>query len=384
MNIIKESASKLTQKDYLKYLEILNASFAFNIMNTVFNLNSLNIGSTIGAFGIYELIKKFIIKNEKYSKDYGEIRELYDKYVESIANLFKDLKIDNDPVKMCYLISPIIANGIVSNNFEYECDEKYVSDFYKQGLMGAQVATGKAYTYNVVRLFRDVLTKLNIESDIVTTLKFDTNFTWDVEITKELLEKLGVSKGENLEINNYNINRIYEIANPKLKIEMKYPNSKHLEYGNHDVIGIYKDNEYMLLDPNFITFFYPYKSAEDIETYKNCIKRVKSYCDILKTNYKRDSNCILTDDYYNFYILLNIERTYRDKYGNIDEKYCSYNKEVENKINSISKFNEENVKLKDEISMLYIENLRLFDSFHNSNKKLYNDINTKMLKLKNL
>ena len=380
MDIIKKSASKVRQNNYSNYLEMADASFAFTIMYNLFNLSLLGVLTTVGAAGVYKLIKNFIIKNEKYSVDYSNIRELYEECVNNIADLFKEVKIDSDPIKMNYLLGLIVNNGYLSKNYNFENDINNVYNFYDQGVMGAQVMTGQAYNYNISRLFRDVLNKLGIDSDIVVTTKFNQRHYCEAEITKDLTEKLGF-KDEPIKLTDEVVDEIYNLLMPKMKIELSVPEAYFQKYGNNDLVGLYYNNEYILLDPSTSSCYYNYKSVEEAIVFKSSIDKIKG---VFKKNEYHNDNLLLMDEYDNFAYILNIEKIDEDEFGVLDEKYTVVNEEFKNKINSISSFNKDNKIIKEKIYELFKEKTIVFQKFHLNNENLYKDIDLKMSKIKTL
>ena len=123
----------------------------------------LALFSAANLSGAATKVKEKIYEN-KYSYEY----DLYEKSINEIASLFKELDLQN-PTQCYIMFHSLLFNEYFSkdNEFNLEKDEENLQNIY--GCLGYDVLTGNAGYKNISDMLNDVLNKCGYESYCTTT-----------------------------------------------------------------------------------------------------------------------------------------------------------------------------------------------------------------------
>lgn len=298
----------------------------------------------------FERIKK-MQENEK-------LHNLYNQYVSNIADLVKKIEIDDNVIKINDFFSIMLRNGDLSLDRNYTFGTERVVDLFKENLYGAEISRGTGVCRHIVRLLRDVLNKLEYESDFV------------------YMNLLETTNSDKLAILNLPVEFLSFFGDASVDFVVEDKISR--KYGNHVTIGLLHDGKYIIMDPTNIDYFLPFSVLRDSNVIRpeviEKIKEIDIYDDRL--NYELNDKTILFNSNFNFGILKSIGRDCgledmvtleRFKYENVSDK-----------IDNIAVEMDELCDIRDEIIDRYKDNRDIIDKFYEENKDLYREIDSIM------
>lgn len=345
--------------------------------NTYTNLENIFCVSAIGLGVVEELIPQYGLLNnsievlsyisfatylglswsqgKNYTKDINEIRKLYQEFVKNYNKLNKIFDL-NDPIQIHTMFIYLLYKGYLSKNKQFEFSDKESRNI--GDLRGADVITGKGVCRHITSMLTDILKDYGIEAGNLGV--YSKNYTINIKI----LDKQKYTKDELIDCvrthiideNTYSfIIKLIEklIDEEKKNIELSYEitDDKNLlkrKIGNHSISVASKDGKIYFLDPT-----------------QSRIYRMRE-----------DNNGILYDDECD-----NIPiRTASSIVLNNLKDYFTIKQTISRIHQSVSK--EEEREMITKTLKICNDNMDIFEQFHNQNNELYNDISSKILKIK--
>ena len=275
----------------------------------------------------------------------------------NIANLTKEVEINDNAIKVNEFFSIMLQNGDLSLNRNYTFGTERVVDLFRENLYGAEISRGTGVCRHIVRLLRDVLNELDYESDFV------------------YMNLLKSTNKDKLAVLNLPFIFLFSDDNP---IDFAVEGKIARKYGNHVTVGIYYDGKYVIMNPTNIDYFLPFSVLKDSNVIKpeiiEKIKEIDIHDDNL--NYELNDKTLLFNSDLNFSILKSIGRDYgpngmviagKDKYDIVGDK-----------IDNIAKRMDELYDIREEIIDKYRDNQDMIDRFYEENKDLYREIDSIM------
>lgn len=292
---------------------------------------------------------------KNYSKDLNQIRELYQEFIKNYNKLNKTFNL-NDPVQINTMFSYLLYEGYLSKDKEFEFSSKQARDMANLG--GANIITGKGVCRHISSMLTDIMNDYGIQSNQLGVCSMNYNIKIKIlneqKYTKEELHNWCRTHitDENtysfiiklidafIDKNKQNIELSYEIEDEK--------NSIKKIVGNHAISVAFKDGKTYFLDPTQSRI---YRMIED----GNGVL-YDDECDNIPI---RTTGTFVLNEIKDFYTLKQSL-----------SKPCQY----------ISK-EEEKEMVKNTLEICN-GNMDIFEQFYNQNSELYNDISSKILKIK--
>ena len=303
----------------------------------------------------------YVSSGESYTKDVKEINKLYNEFIVNYNKLNKTFELSN-PIELYAIYNYLLYNGYLSVNKTFEFSQKMVQDINL--VLGIDIINGHGVCRHISSMFVDILNNFGIDAYQLGVYSQDVNLnsinvnvldcqkytkdyliSWvktyitDEKAYKQVMDvitELVDEKHLNIEI----VPDIIKDKNPFLRI-----------FGNHDITLAVKDGKSYYLDPT----------------------QEKIY----RLNAKKD---------YTLSSPLNIDVPIMKGLALwlcncSDPKYYSKIKEIiESKYPSVSL--EEERELINKTKDKYTNNIDILEHFYNENKGLYEEISSRMLKLK--
>ena len=317
--------------------------------------------AAIEGFSVFTALWLSFFLGKSHNKNIKEITNLYNEFIINYNKLNKTFELSN-PIEIYTMFNYLLRNGYLSVNKEFEFSKENVKDI--RDIMGVNVINGQGVCRHIAPMFTDILNNFGIESC-----------------------QLGVySRGVNLNVLNVNVldyqkyTKDYLIAWAKTYIpdEIAY---KHMV----DLINKLIDEEHLNIEivPAVIEDKNPIFKQLGNHTMTLAYKDGKSYYldpsldEIYRIDIKKD---------YTLYGKPNIDipiikASISHFCNNQDlDSYLKIKHIIESKCPSISL--EKEIKLIYNTKNKYTNNMDILEHFYNENKGLYEDISSRMLKLK--
>lgn len=302
---------KSKHQEYIRTIEFLGGIIATVAANKCANIDIQNIAML--PFLADTLLSQ---RTATFTKDYKEVKEMYDKVITNFSKLMKDFNIE-DVVEIFAIYVYMYRKGYLSYGHSFEYNTK-MKDLPK--LMGVDVIRGSGVCRSIASMLSDIYNKMAIESDTLV-----------VSASKDSIASL-----EKISIAHLNKN-----IKGKKFAKVIGNMTQNTNFPNHLITAARKDSKTYILDPtndgilyNRGNAFYPY---DDIV---NSMKYNK-----LMTVFQKLLGMI---DNGNLKNIINSESINQEEYH---DKYIKA-------INFI------------------IHNIDYFDSFYHNNFSIYKDIYT--------
>lgn len=291
---------------------------------------------------------------EIYTKDAVQIRELYQEFIKNYNKLNKVFDL-NDPIEIYTMFNYLLYKGYLSKDKRFKFSGEQARDIYT--LPGTDVITGQAVCRHIAAMLADILNAYGIESNKLSV------YTGDYVIDFRILEEPRYTKEELInwarmhapEEELYNsITRLIErSANDNINLEFYVEmvpdkNTSRIKSANHAITYAFKDEKSYFLDPTQKRIYRISESDKD-----------QLYDEDGKLKIKLADTSLSSSNKENFSIM---KKHLLNNYPSVSSK--------EEKI-----MIEETMKLCD-------GNRDIFENFYTENNELYNDISSKILKLK--
>ena len=311
---------KSKHQEYIRTIEFLGGIIASITANKYANID-------IQTFTMLPFLADTVLsqRTATFTKDYKEVKEMYDKVITNFSKLMKDFNIE-DVVEIFAIYVYMYRRGYLSygHSFEYNTNMK---DLPK--LMGVDVIRGSGVCRSIASMLSDIYNKMAIESDTLV-----------VSTSKDTIDSL-----EKISIAHLNKN-----IKGKKFVKVIESLTQNTTFPNHLITAARKDNKTYILDStnDGILFsrgknsFYPYDDIVNSMKYNKLMTSYQKLFGMLnKGNLKNNINgeSINQQDYFNKYIkainFIIYNRDYLDSFYH--NNYYIY-KDIYNASNGINSY----------------------------------------------
>lgn len=283
------------------------------------------------------------------SRDIKEIRKLYDEFIINYNKLNKTFSLDN-PVEIYALYNYMYSNGYLSKDKVFEIGSDEVRDNFS--IMGSNVFMGTGVCRHLSILLTDILNNYGIPTNYLPC------FMGDLDVKMEMIKKEDFKLEETLECLK-EIKELMDVDTDELAkniIEKEVPikiklvrrkigNDIAVKYGNHAICySEYQGLNYFLDPTNKLVYDYidgklvdPYGLEIDIKESSGLMEKFTKKFGYAPLNEIKEQSCLAKEE--------------QDK--------------ILAKVNSIC-----------------LENLDIFEHFYNENKELYEEVTSKLVRIK--
>lgn len=296
-----------------------------------------------------------LTKGKEYTKDIKQIRELYNYFLNNYNKLNKIFDLSN-PVEIHTMFNYLLYKGYLSKDKEFQFSGKQARDL--NGLSGVNVIAGKAVCRHISGMLTDILNEYGIESSQLGV--YSKNYSININILKEQKHtkeelvnwvRMHITDEQIYEFVMKLIDELIDSRNKNIEISSEMIDDKNIlkrKIGNHAISFAFIDGKSYFLDPTQTRIYRMKESNGDI--------LYDSECDEIPIR-------LLSS------ILLN------DLKG-----YLQMKKRLSNPCSSIS-LEEEQALIKATLDKCK-NNMDIFEQFYADNCELYDDISSKILKLR--
>lgn len=290
---------------------------------------------------------------KNYTKDVTEIRKLYKDFICNYNKLNKIFDL-NDPISIYTMFNHLLYKGYLSTGKKFEFSQKQARDI--DGLYGTDIITGKGVCRHISSMLTDILNEDEIDTiDLDVYLKSRVLSIKKLKYPKytkeELMEwaKENITDEEEYKDTIFLIEDLVDNKNKNIELfyEDLYDNPMYKKYGNHQISFAYKNGKNYFLDPTNTKI---YRMSES------------------------DRNILLDDEVGEVPITTNFKlEPDTEIYIKMRYRLLMYN-------SNITK--EEEQRIIEKTRCICEDNMDIFDRFYNENNELYDEISSKVLKIK--
>ena len=267
---------------------------------------------------------------KNHTKDIIQIRNLYQEFIKNYNKLNKIFDL-SDPIQIHIMFNYLLYKGYLSKDKEFQFSGKQARDI--NCLSGTNVITGQAVCRHISAMLTDILNDYGIESSQLGV------YYRDYSININILDEQKYTKEELI-----NWVRTHIINEKKYDFAMKLIE----KVGNHAISFAFKDGKSYFLDPTQTRI---YRMSES--------DKKMLYDDECELPIRYTSSLALSNDLKNF---LRIKERLASQYP------------------SVSK--EEEKLMIEETMKICNGNSDIFENFYTENSELYDDISSKVLKIR--
>lgn len=358
-SILKKICGSISYNAYTNLQNTLcMSSIGLAVANNLIIPQNTMINNSIDGL-IYITIATYLgfafSNGRNYTKDMNQINVLYQEFLNNYNKLNKIFDL-NDPVQIHTMFNYLLYKGYLSKDKKFQFSSENARDI--DVLSGTNVIAGKAVCRHISAMLTDILNNYGIESHRLGVYSKDYN------INIKILEQLKYTKEELInwvrthitDENTYDfVMRIIEelVDNRNQHIEISYEmednkNPLVRKAGNHAITFALKDGKSYFLDPTQTRI---YRMSE---TDKGIL--YDDECDNIPIR--------LTSS-----IVLNNSKDYRRLREHLLKQYPSISRE------------QENAMVKQTLNICDT-NMDIFEQFYSDNSELYDDISSKLLKIR--
>lgn len=282
-----------------------------------------------------------------YTRDITQIRSLYENLIINYNKLNKLFNLD-DPIQIYTMFTYLLHNGYLSMDKNFELSNKEARDI--KGLYGTNVITGKAVCRHISAMLTDILNNYGIESSQLGVYLMDYSVLEKQKYIKEELTnwvQTHITDEQAYSIAMEYIEELVDKRGQNIELSTKMIEYLKRKLGNHAITFSVKDGKSYYLDSTQVRI---YRMSEDDKN-------------VLYDEYDRVPIKLLS------FIVLNDSKDYLRVREKLSQQYPSITREKEKQI----------------IRQTIIDcknNMDIFEQFYNENSDLYNDISSKLLKIK--
>lgn len=317
-----------------------------NLNNSVDTLKYISLAAYLGLA---------LSHGKNYTRDIKQIRVLYNEFITNYNKLNKLFDL-NDPIQIHTMFNYLLYKGYLSKDKEFQFSGKQARDI--DYLTGTNVITGKAVCRHISAMLTDILNDYEIESSLLgvysKSYNININFLDEPKYTKEELinwVRTHITDEKTYDFVIQLIEMLVDEYNKNIEISSEIVDDKNpliRKLGNHAISFAFKDGKSYYLDPTQSRI---YRMSE------------------LDKNLLYDGECELP---IRFATSLALNHNLKN--------YFKMKKRLEGKYPSVSK--EEEKKMVEETMNLCKGNSDIFENFYAENSELYDDISSKVLKIK--
>lgn len=376
MKIIEKGLYDLSKKDYDKYIKLNKKSRNFFIFSSIYC-------ACIGIYNPYLYLSILIIsnqleltlkKNMYKSKSFDELEYYYATYITKICNLLRKLNIDNNPIEAYQFLVTLCKTGHISKSKEYKYSNEKAVNVPERSMLGSSVVTGYGVCRNISYLIHDILNELGYDIDMVYLNVHDIKkLTYDgIEYKGQMLSSIALASIKN------------STDCEDLSIEFEKEDPFNIKHGNHLILGMEENNQYLLLDPTNEILYFSLSSFENLKGIESLKESIQKFDKNTDRTYKATDKTILLSDRYDIaclkeaYKLLGQKedglRRYEQgiKLSLMNEKLDRLITKKQRPNNEFDKADEAFCSNKDLISDFYEENSSFYDDYANKILSLFN------------
>ena len=293
-------------------------------------------------------------RGKNHTKDIIQIRDLYQEFIKNYNKLNKIFDL-SDPIQIYTMFNYLLYKGYLSKAKEFRFSGKQARDI--DYLRGTNVITGQAVCRHISAMLTDILNDYGIESSQLGV--YSRNYSININIideqkyTKEELINWVRTHIINEKKYDFAMKLIEKVDeyNKSIEFSSEKVDDKNLinkKVGNHAISFAFKDGKSYFLDPTLIRI---YRMSES--------DKKMLYDDERELSIRYTSSIVLSNDLINYLVMKE----------HLASQYSSVSKEEE--------------KLMIEETMkLCNGNSDIFENFYTENSELYDDISSKVLKIR--
>ena len=374
MQIIERNLHNLSKSDYDKYIKINMKSRNFLFLSSIYYVcsNIYNPFIYLPLLIISYKLELSLRQNKYKSKTFEELEYYYATYITKICNLLRKLNIDNNQIEVYQFLVTLCKQGYISQdkNYEYSCEN--MIDISERSMIGSSIVTGYGVCRNLSYLIHDVLNELGYDTDIVflnvpniKNIKYKDKEYSDKMLSSYILAKIDLLK-ESSNTDNFSI---------KLQRQDKFRKI----HGNHLIIGMEENNQYLLLDPTNETLYFSLSLFEKLK--EPLLSEIKKFDRNSRGTYNATDKTVLLSDTYDIAILKEAYKSLGQKEDGIRYekgiKLSLMNEKLDRLITKKQRPNEEF----DKADEAFCSNKDLISDFYEENSSFYDDYANKILSL---
>lgn len=292
---------------------------------------------------------------KNYTKDIIKIRELYQEFIKNYNKLNKAFDLSN-PIQIYTMFNYLLYKGYLSKDKEFQFSGKQARDI--NCLIGTNVITGQAVCRHISAMLTDILNDYGIESSQLGVYSIGYNININIldkpKYTKEELinwVRTHIIDEETYDIVMKLIEKLVNEYNQSIefsseKIDEKNPLKRII--GNHAITFAFKDGKSYFLDPTQTRIYRMSESDKKLLYDDECELIIKPLSSLLL-----NSN----------------PKNYLKMKAFLASQYPSVSKEEEK-------------LLIEETMKLCNGNSDIFEDFYAENSELYDDISSKVLRIR--
>lgn len=162
----------------------------FGAVSLLYGIKSGVYAPSIGSFSLVILLTTALYHLEKiklkveslekrreaHQKEYLELKELYNQYLDELAEIILKCDIEND-IELIGMIQFLLMSGNLSSNKSFTFDGFDESDELFEDLIGTYVMCGNGVCRHISSFASDLLTNLNVKNFKIYTTSLDGKIT---------------------------------------------------------------------------------------------------------------------------------------------------------------------------------------------------------------
>lgn len=334
------------------------SGIGFTLANELIIPQNTLLSSSVNI-GAYTLIATYLglvwSHGINHTKDINQIKKLYYEFIKNYNKLNKVFDL-NDPIQVYTMFNCLLYKGYLSKDKEFEFLGKQARDI--DSLYGTNVIAGKAVCRHISAMLTDILKDYGIESSQLGV--YSKNYSINITVleqpkyTKDDLVnwvRTHITDEKTYEFVMKLIEELVDKRNQSIEISAEMIDDKNplkRKVGNHAITFAFKDEKSYFLDPTQARIYRMNESDKNILFDEECdnipIKTLPS-------------------------MVLNNSQDYLRMRERLASQYPSVTKEEEMKM------------IRDTLA-LCDSNMDIFEQFYTENSELYDDISSKILKIR--
>lgn len=294
-------------------------------------------------------------RGKNHTKDIIQIRDLYQEFIKNYNKLNKIFDL-SDPIQIHIMFNYLLYKGYLSKDKEFQFSGKQARDI--DCLSGTNVITGQAVCRHISAMLTDILNDYGIESSQLGVYSRDYSISINIldeqKYTKEELinwVRTHITDEKTYDFVMKLIEKLVDEYNKSIEISTEMVDDRNplkRMFGNHVISFAFKDGKSYFLDPTQ-TRIYRMSESDKKMLY--------------------DDECELPIRYTSSLVLSKNSKDYLRMKERLASQYPSVSKEQE--------------KLMIEETMKICNgNSDIFENFYTENSELYDDISSKVLKIR--
>lgn len=294
-------------------------------------------------------------RGKNHTKDIIQIRDLYQEFIKNYNKLNKIFDL-SDPIQIHIMFNYLLYKGYLSKDKEFQFSGKQKRDI--DCLRGTNVITGQAVCRHISAMLTDILNDYGIESSQLGVYSRDYSININIldeqKYTKEELinwVRTHITDEKTYDFVMELIEELVDEYNKSIEISSEMVDDRNplkRKVGNHAITFAFKDGKNYFLDPTQTRI---YRMSESDK------------------NMLYDDECELPIRYTSSLVFSKNSKDYLRMKERLASQYPSVSKEQE--------------KLMIEETMKICNgNSDIFENFYTENRELYDDISSKVLKIR--